>query len=260
MRTFCIRDILSSLQEYEDDDMHCFFDIAEKAFGSIGPVFMKKRYVDFFWHCATTVPGWIPQVVLANADAESAGSKKLFDLWKQSASGKDIDGKILYHAKDESRHSHIFVKLVNYAFPGMYLPEELNRITHRLTKIKEIDLSKKKKSINDYEMMDNLIQMNMGEIRTLVHMHFLGPVVFEMTPKENKEKVYNMLQGLANDEIVHISYTSRLINEWCKTGDVKRAKELYNVRLRDFHKFTIEQTTESINMYGQNKFPNLLEI
>lgn len=258
MKAPSINEILFQLKDFNDNDLSQFSFIATSSFEKVTPVFTKPRYVDFFWHCASTVPGWIDQVVLANAEAESQGSKKLLDLWKSTVVNKAIEDAILFHAKDESRHSHLFVKLTSVAFGRN--EEELRGIRNGLTRITSADLKKDESTVSDDVLIDNLIQMNMGEIRTLIHMHFLGPIIFAMTPKANKDKVFNILQGLAKDEIVHIGYTSKLIEDWCSDGNYQLAKEIYNRRLLDFHLLTIQQTETAVKQYGDNRFPDLLEI
>ena len=48
---------------------------------SVDAVFWRERYLGFYWRCVTTVPGYIQEVVAANAEAESVGSAGLFKLW-----------------------------------------------------------------------------------------------------------------------------------------------------------------------------------
>lgn len=93
-------EILSQLKDYSNDDLSRYTVLMKDAFKHVEPVFTKSKYLDFFWHCASTVPGWIAEVVLANADAESQGSKKLLDLWKSTTIDKEIEDSILFHAKD----------------------------------------------------------------------------------------------------------------------------------------------------------------
>src|SRR5688572_32970150 len=105
MKIPSLDEIFLQLRDFNNADIDRFTDIVKESFEKIQPVFIKPKYVDFFWHCASTVPGWIGEVVLANADAESQGSKKLLDLWKSTKVNKEIEDSILFHARDESRHS-----------------------------------------------------------------------------------------------------------------------------------------------------------
>lgn len=260
MKIPTIDEILGQLKGFSNHDLSQYSVILRNAFKQIDPVFTKPKYIDFFWHCASTVPGWIEEVVLANADAESEGSRKLLDLWQSTTVDAEIEDAILFHARDESRHSHLFVKLVSVAFPNSRTPAHLRQIRDGLTKINPHHLVKNDTSISNLELLDHLIQMNMGEIRTLVHMHFLGPVIYTMAPEPYKEKVHDILQGLAKDEVVHIGYTSKLIEDWCSDNNYQAATQLYNQRLMDFHKLTVAQTTDTIKKYGQNEYPALLEI
>lgn len=252
--------ILRSLKSQQDSPLTAYEGILRESFAAVDPVFTRDGYVDFFWHCALTVPGWIPSVVLANAEAESDGSKKLVRLWQSSSSGAKIDEEILFHARDEMRHSHVFVKTARLAFPAAISADSSHRTMGRLNKIRPEDLVKRSDLIGDDELLDHLIQMNMGEIRTLIHMHFLGPVIFELTPECNKERVARIIRGLANDELVHIGYTSEIIEDWCESGDRSKARTLYERRLSDFHRFTISQTEDSVSMYGAGRFPTLLDV
>jgi hypothetical protein len=255
-----VEEILNQLRGFSDSELTNYSSIVRMSCRSTDPVFFKPRYADFFWKCASTVPGWIADVVLANSEAESQGSAKLLSLWQLTQINKGIEDQILFHAKDEARHSRLFIKLVQLAFPNLKSSAEVNDIKAGLIKIKSSDLKKKADLVTDDLLFDNLIQMNMGEIRTLIHMHFLGPVIYNMSPKENKDQVASILQGLANDEVVHIGYTAKLIEEWCTDNNYDIAEQLYSQRMEDFHAITIAQTEATLEKFGANEYPDLLEI
>src|ERR687892_643168 len=42
----------------------------------------RPQYHEFFWHCASTVPGWLAAIIFANARVESEGSAKLLRIWR----------------------------------------------------------------------------------------------------------------------------------------------------------------------------------
>jgi hypothetical protein len=109
-------------------------------------------------------------------------------------------------------------------------------------------------------VLDNLVQMNIGEIRTRAHMFMIGPVLTAFAPSENREQVDGILSGLVYDEVSHIGYTACLMEKWCEAGHKPLIEQLYARRLRDFNRYTIEQTRHSIELYGGGKFPDLLEI
>ncbi len=253
-------DLLTALREFSDEDLPLFTDCVQSAFESVDPVFTRQRYGDFFFHCAGTVPGWLSRVVMANADAESQGSEKLFWLWRGSAANAEISKDVWVHAKDEARHSRLFVSLIEDSFPGSFSTASLQSKRGELFAITPESRKQERFALPDEELMDHLVQMNMGEIRTRSHMLLLSPVIYALTPADAKDRVRPVLEGLVTDEIRHITYTARFIESWCQNGDLKRIRELYQRRLRDFHKVTIDQTEASVRAYGAGRYPDLLEI
>lgn len=253
-------DVLEAIREYLDEDLPHYTDSLVSAFAYSDPVFTRKRYGEFFWHCASTVPGWLAQVVMANAQAESEGSTKLLSLWQSVHYNDVVEDRILFHAKDESRHSRLFLELVQLAFPNSI---DQTLIAHWKTKLPDIrrqSFQKSAQPIPEDQLIDHLVQMNIGEIRTRIHMYLLAPVIHAFTPAENKSRVEKILQGLVLDEVRHIGYTARLMEQWSQTGDAERVRNLYKERLWDFHLITIEQTENTVRQYGQGRFPDLLEI
>lgn len=253
-------DILTSLREFSDDDLPLFTDCIRNAFASVSPVFTRPRYGEFFFHCAANVPSWLSRVVMANADAESQGSEKLFQLWRGASANAKISKDVLIHAKDESRHSRLFISLIEDSFPGSFSTASLQAKRTNLFRITPESLKQRRFDMPDEELMDHLIQMNMGEIRTRAHMLLLSPVIYALTPAHTKNRVRPILEGLVTDEVRHINYTAHFIESWCQNGDEERIRELYERRLRDFHRLTIEQTEASVRAYGAGRYPDLLEI
>ena len=160
------------------------------------PVFARPRYAEFFWRCATTVQGYAASVVLANGPAEAEGSEKLFALWQGVDYNRRAEEQILEHARDESRHSHLFVRLTERAFPRFLTPSAGARFEERLPDVRRRPLAKSDLTIPEDHLVDHLVQMNIGEIRTRLHMHLFAPIVFGLTPPDNRKAVRRILEGL----------------------------------------------------------------
>jgi hypothetical protein len=150
--------------------------------------------------------------------------------------------------------------LLEYSFPKGFPSEALEKRRSQLFQVTEQLIAEGQTSLQEEQLMDHLVQMNMGEIRTRAHMLLLSPIIYTLTPESAKARVRNILEGLVTDEIRHISYTARFIESWCRSGDSKRLLALYRQRLHDFHRLTIDQTEASVTAYGQGRFPDLLEI
>src|SRR5437879_11583755 len=91
-------ELLAALRDCGQEDLPFYTDCVRNSFANVEPVFARGRYTDFFWHCASTVPGWVGHVVLANSAAESQGSAKLFNLWRSVDYNSDVEKDLLNHA------------------------------------------------------------------------------------------------------------------------------------------------------------------
>jgi hypothetical protein len=255
-----VNDLLSEVRLFSDADLPHYSDCINRAFEAVAPVFTRQRYSDFFFHCASIVPGWLARVVMANADAESHGSEKLHYLWRGSVDNEIVATDVLEHSKDEAGHSRIFVSLVQEIFPNAYAEAILADKRKSMFRIDKAALEADRFRLAEDHLIDHLVQMNMGEIRTRIHMQLLSPVLFAFTPLDTREHVSDTLHRLVTDEVRHINYTAQFIEAWCETGDHTRICDLYARRLRDFHEVTIEQTQAAVHAYGQGMFPEVLEI
>jgi hypothetical protein len=253
-------EVLADLRYFADDDLPEYTDCLREAFDSVTPVFTRARYAEFFWHCAKVVPAWLSQVVIANAQAESEGSAKLLGLWRSITFNERVELEVLAHARDEAGHSQLFVTLGLLAFPGAISVDHAQALRSTLTKIPADATVERSAPIDELLLIDHLVQMNIGEIRTRFHMHLLGPAIYHCTPLDDRLAAERILQGLASDEVRHIGYTARLMEAWCRDGAKKRIANLYAQRLREFHELTVRQTEAAIEAFGQGMYPDLLEI
>lgn len=253
-------DVLEAVRGHLALDVPHYSDSLRAAFEATDPVFGRPRYSEFFWHCASTVPGWLAEVTLANAAAESHGSLKLFQLWQTVNYNAELEKLVLVHAKDESRHSRLFVDLVELAFPRSSVPAVLARLRETLPDVRRAEPIKQIKLTSEEILIDHLVQMNIGEIRTREHMNLLAPAIHAFAPTENRAQVRKILEGLARDEVRHIAYTAELMERWCTDGQSARVAALYRQRLHDFNVITVQQTEGAIRDFGHGRFPDLLEL
>jgi hypothetical protein len=255
-----IDELLAVVREHVDDDLPHYSDALRVAFADVEPVFTRRRYAEFFWQCATRVPGYVPRVILANGPAEGEGSQKLFELWRSVHSNREVEHGVLKHAVDESRHSRLFVRLTEAAFPEFLSEEAGARFEATLPDIRRKPRVKAPMPIPTDHVIDHLVQMNIGEIRTRLHMHLFAPIVFGLTPRDDRTKTRRILDVLVRDEVRHIGYTAVLMEAWARDGADDLIKRLYAGRLRTFNRITVEQTEEAVRKYGRGAFPDLLEI
>jgi hypothetical protein len=237
-----LTELLELVRESTLDDLPNYTESLTAAFARIDPVFLRPRYADFFWHCASRVPGYVPRVVLTNGKAESDGSVKLLELWQQMKGDPGAEEQVMTHATDESRHARIFVHLTEFAFPNHFAAESLKRFEETLPDVRKMSHAKAAEPLPEDHVIDHLVQMNIGEIRTRLHVHLFAPVVCAMAPESNQSAVRALFKGLVRDEVRHISYTASLMERWSQGGARKLIRDLYLGRLHAFNGITYDQT------------------
>ncbi len=253
-------DVLDAVRGFADQDLPFYTESVSRAFADCDPVFTRPGYAQFFWHCASTVPGWLAKVVLSNAEAESHGSAKLLALWERVEYDEHVERQILVHGRDESRHSRLFLELTELVFQDLVDPGFVDVLRTSLPDIRGVEYHKVGRPLDESALIDALVQMNIGEIRTRVHLQMFAPVLYALAPPEHQQSVERILRGLARDEIRHIGYTAALLESWAGDGADELVRDLFSERLRDFNLITISQTEDSVRAFGQGRFPQLLEV
>ena len=88
--------------------------------------------------------------------------------------------------------------------------------------------------------LDDLIQMNIAEIRTLVHHLLQRPMLLAYCAPERRHRLALLHDRLRFDEARHIGYTAALIEEFAQRGKAGAVKRLMQERMSDFNAITNE--------------------
>src|SRR5262249_38057126 len=159
-----VQEVLDAIRERANADLPFFSDIFLSATARIEPVHFKKPYEDFFWHCATTIPNWLPRVVAASATTEGRGAHGLLDIWSRIHCHDRAEAGVLQHAKDEAAHARLFVKLARFAFADNYEPESLKFLEQSLRPLSKDLIVKSTNPMSELMMVDYMTQLNIVEI------------------------------------------------------------------------------------------------
>jgi hypothetical protein len=255
-----IGELLDAVRGFVDDDLPHYTRCLTGAFDLVQPVFMRKRYASFFWHCAVSVPSYLEHVVAAGSSGEGEGAEKLFGLWSGIDDDEAAAAQVLRHAQDEARHARMFLRLADAVAPGCLAPDEIARREALLPASGPRQRPAAAERIPAPHLIDHLVQMNIGEIRTRLHMHLFAPVLYNVAPAANRKLVRGTLEALAHDELRHIAYTAQLVEQWAREGDAGFIASLYCSRLDSFNRITVEHTEGAVRQYGQGRFPDLLAL
>ena len=210
------------------------------------PPFGAKSYGDIYRDVATD-PYWLATSLMTNAAREGEGAGHLWDL-AACTPDAGVAERIRQHAIDESRHARAYIAMFDLAFPGA-VDEEFHAqlaalspgYTHQ-SRLQPHDGSLYAHPIT----VDDLIQMNIAEIRTRVHHLLQRPMLLAHCAAERRERLMRILDVLLFDETRHIAYTAALIEQFARNGEAERVKRLMQERLSDFNVITNEELGRNV--------------
>lgn len=201
------------------------------------PVFGRKAYAEFYRRNARD-PDWVALSLVTFAEGEGDGAEHLWDLAACTPEA-DIASQLQWHAIDEARHSRGYVTLLGLVFPGAAddeLLERLEALSPGYTRASRLR-AKKGSPYARRATLDELVQMNIAEIRTRVMHLFQRPVLLGYCPPAQRARVRRILDSLLADETRHIAYTARLIERAAPDAVV----DLMAARVRDFNELTDDE-------------------
>jgi hypothetical protein len=199
----------------------------------VEPPYGAAWYGDLFRRHATD-PSWLAGLLVINAEKEADGARQ---LWRFAGriEDKGIQDRVKRHAVDEARHARFYIAMLNLAFPGAVSSEFLPRLRSIAPNFTESDTPPKSTAATRSAILDEIIQMNIGEVRTLINQMLFRPVLEAIAPSEAGEKVLKLIDALGDDEARHISYTAEVIEE---LGQAEETLSVMTLRLREFAEIT----------------------
>lgn len=210
------------------------------------PVFGTGRYRDIYRDVAVN-PYWMAASLMMNAQREGEGARQLWDLGV-STPNEGIAAQLRQHAIDESRHSRAYIALLDLAFPGAVNEEfhaQLTTLSPGYNRQSRRDPHPDSPFAHPITV-DDLIQMNLAEIRTLMHQRLQRPVLLVHCAPERRERLTRILDVLAADETRHIAYTANLIEAFARTGGAQEMTKLMQERLSDFNAITLDDLGRNV--------------
>ena len=173
-----VDDVLTSVQSRLDHECPRYAHILKRSMKEIEPVYFRPAYAEFFWNCAEHIPNWLPRVVAACATTEGSGAHSLLKIWSGVSHHKQAEDGLLRHAQDEAGHARLFMQLARLCFEENFTSGSLDELEKSLRPIRKSDLVKSTEAVSENMLLDYLMQLNIVEIRTRLHLQLLCPNVF----------------------------------------------------------------------------------
>jgi hypothetical protein len=205
------------------------------------PPFGTREYGDVYRQAASD-PSWLVVSLVTNSEREGDGAQR---LWSLAASTKDpvLAAQIREHAIDESNHSKIYLRIVDLVFDRAIEPDfraQLDSLSPGYTHLMA-PAAKAGSPFAHPITLDDLVQMNIAEIRTTIHHLLQRPMLRAYCPKDAYPRLKRLLQGLLRDEIKHVAYTAELIEAHAQQLGADEVSQLFRQRLRDFNEVTLSE-------------------
>ncbi len=228
---------LEALKQHQLGPLERYGRCLRDNFEAHPPPFSASWYGDKFREMARD-PEWFANILVGNASTEGWGSSKLWQLAGKTLE-EPISALIQQHAMDEARHSRIYSRMVELVFPGTVTQAQKDELASFAPTFRSKDRPEPLPPYNHQEVLDNLLQMNVAEIRTMVNQLLVRPVLLVYCPEESRARVTRMLDRLMWDETRHVGYTAHLVDQALATRDAAFVLDTAPRRLIQFNELTL---------------------
>lgn len=220
-----------------------FSDLLARSFSEHAPPFGMRWYGDAF-RAQAVDPAWLAQSLLTNAEKEGEGARALWTMAGRSAE-PEMAAEIKRHAVDESNHARYYLAMLNLVFPDAAPPSMKPRLDAISPGYGHADQPTQALEHTELDIaLDELVQMNIGEIRTRVHQLMLQPVLTAHCHPERRQKLAKLMATIIADETRHIAYTAAILERAAEAGHGARIERIMFGRLGQFCALTLREVGE----------------
>lgn len=205
------------------------------------PPYASKAYEDTYRE-ASADRRWMAASLLTNSHREGEGATRLWSL-AACAGDADVQALLKQHAVDESNHATFYLTLLDLALPHSVdeqFRSELRQLSPGYTMAQSLYIVEDS-PYGRAPTIDDFIQMNIAEIRTTLHHLMQRRALFECCDEEALPKVRKLLDRLLRDELKHVSYTAKLIEQMSSEAGIERLISLFSTRFKDFNDITVDE-------------------
>lgn len=157
-------------------------------------------------------PEWMTQSLISSISSKGGEAVGLWHLAGRTPD-PDIAELIRQHAIDKARHARFHLAILDLTFPDWVDPDLRDDLRGHAPGYGEHDQPPKAATpASEDEVLDQIIRVNIGEIRAHIHQVLLHPAITDYCPPCHHSRLDRLLQSLLKDGTRHIDYTARLID------------------------------------------------
>jgi hypothetical protein len=228
---------LEALKQHQLGPLERYGQCLRANFEAHPPPFSASWYGERFRELARD-PEWFANIIVGNASTEGWGASKLW-LLAGKTHEEPISGLIRQHARDEARHSRLYSHMVDLVFPGTVTEAVRTEFKTLAPRFRIGDRPEHLPPYSHQQVLDNLLQMNVAEIRTMVNQLLVRPVLLTYCPEASRAQVTRMLDRLMWDETRHVGYTAQLMEQALASQDAEFILDTALLRFTQFNEMTL---------------------
>jgi hypothetical protein len=235
--------VLENLRHVSSRKYPRYSKILKHCFMQAPPPYAKNWFERRYFELARD-PEWFANSLVANSALEGYGSTQVWNFSNRMYCDQYIDA-VQRHALDESRHSTMFVSMLDLTFPGIELDSATRERLHAMQPRYSVfnpppggrfDLLDR---MTEGETFNELVGIHLTEIRALVLQLLLRPVLQAYAPMQSQKRLRMFSDSLIRDEAMHIDYCAEIFEELALAGHVDYLVHLFETRVSDFNDVTM---------------------
>ncbi|MEZ8025788.1 hypothetical protein [Enterovibrio norvegicus] len=246
--------VLGELKHVQARQYPLYNAILKHAFDTHQPVFAKsifaKRYAEL-----SDDGEWFANQLVANSCLEGYGAQQIWNF-SNKLDNDEYARRVRQHALDESRHSTMFISMLNLVYPGLDLDHDtlskIDDMQPKFTPTQHPDIAKvpEEERLFELESINELVQVHITEIRALVLQYMVRDALLKHAPEESHARLKKFSDSLIRDEAKHINYSAEIFEDYASRGNNKDFfYQMFEDRLCDFNELTkIELEREDIEL------------
>lgn len=238
--------VIAELNHIEAGKYPLYENILTHALDANSPIFTKDSFSNAYRELASDAE-WFANHLVANSCLEGYGSQQIWHF-SNKLDNDEYAKKVRQHALDESRHSTMFISILNLTYPELKIDEKtqkrIDEMQPKFTTFNHPEINKvsKEERFFELESINELVQVHITEIRALVLQYMVREALIFHAPEKNRERLMMFSNSLIKDEVKHIKYSAEIFEHYAaKDGNRDFFYQMFEDRLYDFNELTQEE-------------------
>ncbi len=227
-----------------------YLDLLEAASKKSSPSFVTFEYGERFREITSNRHHFAIQQINSAVEEASGAERLLYLIGELPQNDLGLEKKFRKHAEEEIFHHSLFIEIFDNVFSDVKISETLRaQVESCLPSFEECTSSNVK--VTQKRILEEVVQINIGEIRNLVQLKLSVPMVISHCWNESyMDRCKEIMDRLIHDEGGHIYYTAILIERLIDAGF---RDDIVDLMDEAFYLFDLEAKRF---MWPENYMPN----